>query len=105
MRALAAELERDRLPARFAGVDQEPAPDLDRAREGDLVDQRMAPQRLARLLPESRTTFRTPSGTPASAASEASASAVRGDCSAGFKTTEFPVASAGASFQAVMISG
>ena len=51
------------------------------------------------------TTFNTPSGTPASAASSASASAVNGDCSAGFNTTEFPAASAGPSFQAVMISG
>jgi hypothetical protein len=55
--------------------------------------------------PNPGTTFKTPSGTPASEASSASASAVSGDCSAGFNTTEFPVASAGASFHAVMISG
>ena len=51
------------------------------------------------------TTLRTPSGSPASAASSASRSAVSGDCDAGLSTTELPVASAGPSFQAVTISG
>jgi hypothetical protein len=57
------------------------------------------------VAPGPGTTFRTPSGSPASAASSASRSAESGDCDAGFSTTEFPAASAGPTFQAVMISG
>jgi hypothetical protein len=41
------------------------------------------------------TTFRTPAGKPASAASAAMASAERGVCSAGFTTCVQPAASAG----------
>ena len=51
------------------------------------------------------TTFSTPSGSPASAASSARRSALSGDCEAGLRTTLLPVASAAPSFQAVMISG
>ncbi len=51
------------------------------------------------------TTLTTPSGTPASAISWASRSAVSGVCSAGFSITQFPVASAGASFHAAISSG
>ena len=46
------------------------------------------------------TTLRTPSGSPASAASSARRSAVSGDWLAGLSTTELPVASAAPSFQA-----
>jgi hypothetical protein len=42
---------------------------------------------------------------PASMASSAIFSAVKGDCSAGLSTTELPVASAGPSFQAAIDSG
>ena len=51
------------------------------------------------------TTLRTPSGSPASAASSARRRALNGDWLAGFSTTELPVASAAPSFQAVMMSG
>jgi len=44
--------------------------------------------------PKPGRTLRTPSGTPASAASSATRTAVSGDCSAGFMTTVLPVASA-----------
>ena len=55
--------------------------------------------------PKPGTTWSTPSGTPASAASSARRSAVSGDCSAGFSTTLFPVASAGPTFQLAIRSG
>ena len=57
------------------------------------------------VAPNPGTTFRTPSGTPASRASSASRSAESGDCSAGFSTTELPMASAGASFHVAISSG
>src|ERR1035438_5585903 len=47
----------------------------------------------------------TPSGTPASAISPASRSAVSEVCSAGLSPTQFPVASAGPSFHAAISSG
>ena len=47
----------------------------------------------------------TPAGNPASWQSSAKASAVRGVNSAGFKTTVFPVARAGAIFHAAMSRG
>lgn len=50
-------------------------------------------------------TFSTPSGRPASAASAANRSAVRGDRSEGLSTTELPMASAGAIFQQAISSG
>jgi hypothetical protein len=55
--------------------------------------------------PNPVTTFTTPSGTPASAISCASSSAVSGVCSAGFNTAVLPVVSAGASFHAAISSG
>ena len=55
--------------------------------------------------PRPGTTWRTPSGTPASVASSARRNAVSGDCSAGFRTTLFPVASAGPTFQLAISSG
>jgi hypothetical protein len=51
------------------------------------------------------TTFSTPSGIPASAASSAMRRAAEGDCSAGLSTTQLPAASAGATFQASMSTG
>ena len=56
-------------------------------------------------LPKPETTFSTPGGSPASSASSPSRAAVNGERSDGFNTTELPVASAGPSFQAVMIIG
>ena len=47
----------------------------------------------------------TPGGSPASTQISAKASAVKGVYSAGFSTTVFPAASAGAIFQASMRSG
>ena len=47
LRALAAELERDRLDVRVADRPQERLADLGRAGEGDLVDAGMAGQRVA----------------------------------------------------------
>ena len=55
--------------------------------------------------PNPVTTFTTPSGTPASAISSASRSAVSGVCSAGLRTTQLPAASAGPSFHAAISSG
>ena len=51
------------------------------------------------------TTWRTPAGRPASTASWAIRIAVNDDCSAGLRTTELPVASAGPSFHDAIISG
>ena len=55
--------------------------------------------------PKPGTTFSTPSGSPASAVRRASSSEVMGVCSAGFKTTVLPQASAGAVFHAAMMRG
>ena len=55
--------------------------------------------------PKPVTMLTTPSGKPASWISWPSRSAVSGVCSAGLSTTVQPVASAGASFQAAIISG
>ncbi len=55
--------------------------------------------------PNPVTTLTTPSGTPASAISSASLSAVSGVCSAGLSTTQLPVARAGPSFHAAISSG
>ena len=55
--------------------------------------------------PKPDTTLTTPSGTPASAMSSASRSAVSGVCSAGLSTTVQPAASAGPSFHAAISSG
>ena len=50
-------------------------------------------------------TLSTPAGMPASSASSPSRMAVSGVADAGLRTTVFPVASAGATFQAAIISG
>ena len=50
-------------------------------------------------------TLTTPSGMPASSTSSASRSAESGVSAAGFSTTVLPQASAGPSFQVVMLSG
>ena len=55
--------------------------------------------------PKPGSTLNTPSGMPASAASSARRMAVRGDCSAGFRITELPAASAGEIFQQAISSG
>ena len=55
--------------------------------------------------PKPVTTLTTPSGTPASAISSARRRADSGVCSAGLRTTQFPVARAGPSFQAAISSG
>ena len=49
--------------------------------------------------------LRTPGGRPASSASSPILSAVMGDCSAGFSTTELPMARAGAIFHIAISSG
>ena len=51
------------------------------------------------------TTLKTPGGTPASAASSASAKAVSGVCSAGLTTMVHPAASAGAALRVIMAAG
>ena len=61
--------------------------------------------RLPQTLPGPATTFSTPSGNPASSAIRSSSSAVSGVSSAGFRTTQLPAASAGATFQAAIVSG
>ncbi|MNL37080.1 hypothetical protein D3C87_1592010 [compost metagenome] len=55
--------------------------------------------------PSPVSTLRTPGGSPASRASSAKASAVRGVNSAGLRTTVLPAARAGAIFQASISSG
>ena len=55
--------------------------------------------------PKPGTTFSTPAGNPASAASSPKRSAVSGVCSAGLSTTVFPQASAGATFHAAIDRG
>ena len=55
--------------------------------------------------PGPATTLTTPSGIPASDAIDANRSAVNGVNSAGFRTTVFPAASAGASFHEAIASG
>ena len=55
--------------------------------------------------PKPCTTLNAPDGSPASVTISASSVAESGDHSAGFSTTVFPAASAGASLQVVSISG
>jgi hypothetical protein len=57
------------------------------------------------LLPDPTTTLTMPSGAPASSSALASSRAGPGACVAGLSTTAFPVASAGAIFQAGMAMG
>ena len=61
--------------------------------------------RCPHTLPGPATTFSTPSGSPASSAIRSSSSAVSGVSSAGFSTTVFPAASAGATFHEAIASG
>ena len=56
-------------------------------------------------LPGPTRTLTTPSGMPASRAILSNSSAVSGVSSAGFRTTVFPAARAGAIFQLAMVSG
>ena len=65
----------------------------------------MLHQALPAVRPGPTTTLTTPSGRPASSASSAKRSAVRGVSSAGFSTTVLPAASAGASFQEAIVRG
>jgi hypothetical protein len=88
---LAAQLQQDLLD-RAGGQGRDPPADRGRAGEGDLVDLGRGDQRLARLSPNPGRTLTTPSGTPASAQSLASSTAVQGVCSAGFRTTLLPAA-------------
>ncbi len=60
---------------------------------------------LPAVCPNPGTTFSTPSGIPASTASPAIRSAVSGDFSDGFKTSELPAANTGPIFHAAMSSG
>ena len=55
--------------------------------------------------PSPFTTLKTPGGPPASTKSAASRRQLIGACSAGFSTTVFPAASAGAIFHVAMSSG
>jgi hypothetical protein len=57
------------------------------------------------LSPNPGTTLTTPSGTPASIRISASSKAVKGVYSAGFKTTVFPQAKAGAILKVAIKSG
>ncbi len=61
--------------------------------------------RCPQLRPGPTTTFRTPSGRPASAASSAKRRALSGVSSAGFRTIVLPAARAGPSFQAAIVNG
>ena len=55
--------------------------------------------------PNPVTTLTTPGGNPARSTSLANSSVVTGVCSAGFRTTVLPAASAGASLKAIISSG
>jgi hypothetical protein len=59
----------------------------------------------APMSPNPVSTLTTPSGTPASAMTSASNSAVSGVCSAGLRITVLPHASAGATLNAAITSG
>ncbi len=61
--------------------------------------------RCPHTLPGPATTFRTPSGRPATSAIFSSSSAVSGVSSAGLSTIVLPAASAGATFQEAIVSG
>ncbi len=61
--------------------------------------------RAAPVVPSPVSTFRVPSGNPASSASSPSRRAVSGVCSAGLRTIAQPAASAGATFQIAISSG
>ena len=61
--------------------------------------------RCPQVRPGPATTLTTPSGIPAASAIRSNSSAVSGVSSAGLSTTVLPAASAGASFQAAIVSG
>src|SRR5580700_4616170 len=103
-RRLAAELERDFFQIAGRGLDDQFA-DLGRPGEGDLVDIRMGRERCPGSLAE-------PGQDVDDAVREAGfldhwprRDALSGVCSAGFRTMVQPAASAGAIFQAAIISG
>ena len=93
---------RFRLPA--AACDDQLA-DLRRAGERDLVDARVGREGGAGRLAVAGDDVETPSGKPGLLDSSPSSSTDSGVCSAGLRTTVQPAASAGASFQAAIISG
>ncbi len=62
-------------------------------------------RRCPQTRPGPDTTFTTPAGMPASSAIRSNSSAVSGVSSAGFSTSVLPAASAGAIFQAAIVSG
>ena len=64
-----------------------------------------SPNALPTVSPKPQTTLITPSGIPASAANSAMRIVDREVCSAGFRTTVFPVARIGPNFQAAIIAG
>ena len=70
-----------------------------------LATSRCSTSRRPQTLPGPATTFRTPSGRPATTAIFSSSSALSGVSSAGFKTTVLAAASAGATFQEAITSG
>src|SRR5881397_2934188 len=55
--------------------------------------------------PEPVTTLNTPGGSPASSTASANRSTASGSCGAGFTTTVLPMASAGATLPAMLVSG
>ena len=84
----------------------DPAPDLGRAGEGDLGDVGVLDQPLpADAARADDDVQRRPPGARPRARSRSKRSAVSGVSSAGFSTTVLPAASAGASFQAAIVSG
>src|SRR3954468_18981160 len=55
--------------------------------------------------PDPVTTLNTPGGKPASSTASANASTASGSCGAGLTTTVLPIASAGATLPAMLVSG
>lgn len=62
-------------------------------------------ERYSPVLPNPFIMLITPGGNPAALKSYPNIKAVKGVCSAGFKTTVHPAAKAGATFQAIINSG
>ena len=101
---LAAELQGDPLDGP-RGPGHDLAAHLGRPGEGDLVHVGVSASRVPTTEPLPVTTWRTPSGRPASRASSARRRAVSGVISAGLTTMVLPVARAGPTFQEVMAMG
>ena len=84
-------------------------PDLGRAGEAELADERVRRSARAPITGASSaapvTISKTPSGSPASRPSRATASAESGVCSAGFSTIVQPAASAGAALRVGIAAG